>query len=218
MVCKRYENRQQRTHRRKARIVLPEHFFQKPLQVGSLQIIYPVSSFAVFCCTQSLDQAYSCSRISWLPQFANITSPGLLPACKSPPSLSSGTKHSAQWADLLMKAIHVRVSVYVIQKQPSRKWWKPKDMFLVSRVPLRKCLQWLQDACAVTHPPWNTFWSSSYLKQASQVGFAIGTQSQPFGFELDLPPCGNWRQWKPPVLTNCNNVCSQVAAASFFLW
>lgn len=60
----------------------------------------------------------------------HITSPGLLPACKAPPSLSSGTKHSAQWADLLVKAIHIRVSVYVIQKQPSRKCWKPKDMFL----------------------------------------------------------------------------------------
>lgn len=64
--------------------------------------------------------------------------------------------------------------------------------------------------------PWRPLHETRF-KQASQVGFAVGTQSQLFGFELDLPPCGNWRQWKPPVLTNnCNNVCSQVTAASFF--
>lgn len=76
MVCKRYENERQRTHRRKARVVLPEHFFQKPLQVDSLQIIYPVSSFAVLCCTQSLGQAYSCCRISCHPQFTTSQAQG----------------------------------------------------------------------------------------------------------------------------------------------
>lgn len=43
-----YANDMEMDGRRKARIVLPEHFFQKPLQAGSLEIIYPVSSFAIF--------------------------------------------------------------------------------------------------------------------------------------------------------------------------
>lgn len=140
-----------------------------PLQVGSLQNIYPVSSFAVFCCTQSLDQAYSCSRISWLPQFTISQAQG-----------------SSQLARLLLRCLQGLSTVL----SELTYWWRRSTSGLVymsykSSPPenagnqrtcsfsftcsIEKVFALIARCLCHDTPSMKQFWSSSYLKQASRL-------------------------------------------------